>query len=426
MAHSSTHVFFANPQPDVLSDAEISLVRKLFADFDQAWNHSIIQDRLRHARRHSSDSSSFLNGMTLFSVIWTSSKRADFQNSRVVWMAMRAELETNGVLPKLVSKFNERVAEYRKKGSEKTYEAPRRSTPGASQSLGDSISSAWKEHQEQRKARGTKASGNLISGSSRTSGEPSSTFFVREHPSSVRGPATESGNFAVPSSFTQPFDNVGNPGPYEEEELARNNRFHPSFADPRLQLRSPRSMGSGFNAMPQMQTFNYSGYEHYLNPPSFSNESTYVYPGSQQSQQSTAYTVTRPGAYSPASAPYSTPNHASQWDSYPAQDYQQKQPASYLPGTSMQSYITSPPFDPTMGPNAAALMASRSDTVEGDWNSVFADGFQDQGYERMQHEQGYEYNGGQAQWDMMNSGYGSGGGYDDNTHRMMGYGRGQR
>ncbi|KAJ3767608.1 hypothetical protein FB446DRAFT_754354 [Lentinula raphanica] len=172
-------------------------------------------------------------------------------------MAMRAELETNGVLPKLVSKFNERVAEYRKKGSEKTYEAPRRSTPGASQSLGDSISSAWKEHQEQRKARGTKVSGNLISGSLRTSGEPSSTFFVREHPSSVRGPATESGNFAVPSSFTQPFDNVGNPGPYEEEELARNNRFHPSFADPRLQLRSPRSMGSGFNAMPQTQTFNY-------------------------------------------------------------------------------------------------------------------------------------------------------------------------
>ncbi|KAJ3753989.1 hypothetical protein EV360DRAFT_74071 [Lentinula raphanica] len=431
MAHSSTQVFFANPsQPDVLSNAEISLVRKLFADFDQAWNHSAIQDRLRHARRHSSDSSSFLNGMTLFSVIWTKSKRAGFHNSQIVWNAMRPELETKGVLPKLVSKFNERVSDYRKKGLEKTYEAPKRSPPGINQSLGDSISSAWKEHQEQRRSRGTKASGSPMSRSSQTSKEPlSSTFFV----------PMESGNPAMPSSFTQPSDNFGTPRRYDDpEELAMNNQFYPSLADPHLQSHFPRPMESaagaswtqaeahpnfGFDGMTQTQTFDHTGYEHYYsNPPSFSNQGTYMYPGPRETQQSAVYGV-RPGAYNPSSAPSSTPNNASQWDSYPSQDYQRTQLALYLAGTSTQSYNASAPFDPT---TSVAFRASQNDVVEGDWNYVFADGSQDQSYECMQHEQEFGYGGGQAPWDMMNSGHGSGGRYDDNTHHMMGYGQGQR
>ncbi|KAJ3826589.1 hypothetical protein F5880DRAFT_1610083 [Lentinula raphanica] len=372
MAHSSTQVFFANPsQPDVLSNAEISLVRKLFADFDQAWNHSAIQDRLRHARRHSSDSSSFLNGMTLFSVIWTKSKRAGFHNSQIVWNAMRPELETKGVLPKLVSKFNKCVSDYRKKGLEKTYEAPKRSPPGINQSLGDSISSAWKEHQEQRRSRGTKASGSPMSRSSQTSKEPLSSTFFYDDP----------------------------------EELAMNNRFYPSLADPRLQSHFPRPMESaagaswtraeahpnfGFDGMTQTQTFDHTGYEHYYsNPPSFSNQGTYMYPGPRETRQSAVYGV-RPGAYNPSSAPSSTPNNASQWDSYPSQDYQRTQLASYLAGTSTQSYNASAPFDPM---TSVAFRASQNDVVEGDWNSVFADGSQDQSYERMQHEQEFGYGG---------------------------------
>ncbi|KAJ3834833.1 hypothetical protein EV361DRAFT_892202 [Lentinula raphanica] len=355
---------------------------------------------------------------------------------------MRPELETKGVLPKLVSKFNERVSDYRKKGLEKTYEAPKRSPPGINPSLGDSISSAWKEHQGQRRSRGTKASGASMSRSSQTSKEPvSSTFLVREHPSSAREPTIESGNCAIPSSLTQPSDNFENPRRYDDpEELAMNNQFYPLFADPRLRSHFLRPMGSdagaswtqteanpnfGFDRMSHTQTFDHTGYEHYhcLNPPSSSNESTYMYPGPRETQQSAVYGV-RPGAYNPASAPSTTPNNASQWDSYPCQDYQRTQLASYLAGTSTQSYNASAPFDPT---TSAAFTASQNDVVEGDWNSVFANGSQNQSYERMQHEQEFQgYGGGQAPWDMMNSGYGSGGRYDDNTHRMMGYGQGQR
>ncbi|KAJ3718199.1 hypothetical protein C8R42DRAFT_675370 [Lentinula raphanica] len=354
---------------------------------------------------------------------------------------MRPELETKGVLPKLVSKFNERVSDYRKKGLEKTYEAPKRSPPGINQSLGDSISSAWKEHQGQRRSRGTKASGASMSGSSQTSKEPvSSTFLVREHPSSALEPTIESGNCAIPSSLAQPSDNFENPRRYDDpEELAMNNQFYPLFADPRLQSHFLRPMGSdagaswtqteanpnfGFDGMTHTQTLDHTGYEHYhyMNPPSFSNESTYMYPGPRETQQSAVYGV-RPSAYNPASASSSTPNNASQWDSYSSQNYQRTQLASYLAGMSTQSYNASAPFDPT---TSAAFTASQNDVLKGDWNSVFADGSQDQSYERMQHEQEFGYGGGQAPWDMMNSGYGSGGRYDDNTHCMMGYGQGQR
>lgn len=88
---------------------EEALVCMLFANFETTWGHPALQDRLRRARQQPS-SQSILNGMTLFGAVWTASKLPEFQSYKVVWHAMRAHLENEGVLAAVVSRFNAYVA----------------------------------------------------------------------------------------------------------------------------------------------------------------------------------------------------------------------------------------------------------------------------------------------------------------------------
>ncbi|KAJ3983275.1 hypothetical protein F5890DRAFT_212339 [Lentinula detonsa] len=106
MAADSIIVFDANPHaPSIINSEEEALVRMLFANFDTAWNHPALQTRLIRAW-HQPRRQSILNGMTLFSAIWSASKLPNFRSYKVVWDAMRVHLENDGVLAALVSKFN--------------------------------------------------------------------------------------------------------------------------------------------------------------------------------------------------------------------------------------------------------------------------------------------------------------------------------
>ncbi|KAJ4473309.1 hypothetical protein C8J55DRAFT_136742 [Lentinula edodes] len=110
MADSSMFVFDANSHAvHKITSREEALVCRLFANFDTTWGHPALQDRLRRARKQPS-SQSILNGMTLFSTVWTASKLPEFQSYKVVWDAMRAHLENDGVLAAVVSRFNAYVS----------------------------------------------------------------------------------------------------------------------------------------------------------------------------------------------------------------------------------------------------------------------------------------------------------------------------
>ncbi|KAJ3743732.1 hypothetical protein DFH05DRAFT_1245355 [Lentinula detonsa] len=110
MAADSIIVFDANPHaPSIINSEEEALVRMLFANFDTAWNHPALQTRLIRAW-HQPHRHSILNGMTLFSAIWSASKLPNFRSYKTVWNAMRVHLENDGVLAALVSKFNAYVA----------------------------------------------------------------------------------------------------------------------------------------------------------------------------------------------------------------------------------------------------------------------------------------------------------------------------
>ncbi|KAJ3891612.1 hypothetical protein GG344DRAFT_76733 [Lentinula edodes] len=92
-----------------ITSGEEALVYRLFANFDTTWGHPALQDRLRRAGKQPR-SQSVLNGMTLFSTVWTASKLPEFQSYKVVWDAMRAHLENDGVLAAVVSRFNAYVS----------------------------------------------------------------------------------------------------------------------------------------------------------------------------------------------------------------------------------------------------------------------------------------------------------------------------
>ncbi|KAF8825542.1 hypothetical protein F5879DRAFT_689754 [Lentinula edodes] len=106
MVGSSMFVFDANPHAvHKITSGEEALVCMLFANFDTTWGHPALQDRLRRAGQQPS-SQLILNGMTLFGAIWTASRLPEYQSYKVVWHAMRAHLENEGVLAAVVSRFN--------------------------------------------------------------------------------------------------------------------------------------------------------------------------------------------------------------------------------------------------------------------------------------------------------------------------------
>ncbi|KAJ3807941.1 hypothetical protein EV368DRAFT_63399 [Lentinula lateritia] len=106
MVGSSMFVFDANPHAvHKITSGEEALVCTLFANFDTTWGHPALQDRLRRAGQQPS-SQLILNGMTLFGAIWTASRLPEYQSYKVVWHAMRAHLENEGVLAAVVSRFN--------------------------------------------------------------------------------------------------------------------------------------------------------------------------------------------------------------------------------------------------------------------------------------------------------------------------------
>ncbi|KAJ3991010.1 hypothetical protein F5050DRAFT_1898732 [Lentinula boryana] len=241
MAESRMLVFEADPQKaTVLTRAEENLARDLFANFDSAWDHPALQSRLRQARSQPGDSASTLNSMTLFGVIWSSSKLPEFQKSKVVWNAMRVELENRGVLPRLVLEFNAYVTRNRKalwRGMEKSTEVQG--------PLGHSISTAWEDYKKQRRTRGTKS---VVNSSSEP---PPAKFFVRERPLPPLTPETGSSTTSSSSSSfmrSSKLSQERHPSYNGQQELERFS--HSSFPHPDLRPHSSLSPGSGAPSAP--------------------------------------------------------------------------------------------------------------------------------------------------------------------------------
>ncbi|KAJ3991351.1 hypothetical protein F5050DRAFT_1794502 [Lentinula boryana] len=398
MAESRMLVFEANPQrASILTRAEENLARELFANFDSAWDHPALQSRLRQARSQPGISAPTLNGMTLFGVIWSSSKRPEFQKSQVVWKVMRVELENHGVLPKLVLEFNAYVTRNGKahwRGMEKSTEVQ-----GL---LGPSISSAWKDHQKQRRMRGTKSDVNS------SSEPPPAKFFVRERslppPAPQTGSSTtssSSSSFIRSSKLSQEHHSSYN----GQQELVDQGRFsHSSFPHPEIRPHSSLSIGSGAPSAPaqinsifgvdetrQTQTFDQA----YPSMPGVQYQHERLahplYPSSPFGPNSILRAATYGATSGPsnlASTRYSS--NIPQTDSFSSQAYQSE---SLLPPMSYSSF-SSPSFNPTTAYSPVSV-PPRVDH-RNDYNLQSGNGYARNRYESTQNEngQGFEYGAG--------------------------------
>ncbi|KAJ3994703.1 hypothetical protein F5050DRAFT_429435 [Lentinula boryana] len=414
MAESRMLVFEANPQKaTVLTRAEENLARDLFANFDSAWDHPALQSRLRQARSQPGDSASTLNSMTLFGVIWSSSKRPEFQKSQVVWKAMRVELENHGVLPRLVLEFNAYVtrngkAHWRGKEQSTEVQGP----------LGHSISTAWKDHEKQRRTRGTKSVVNSFSE------PPPAKFFVRERSLPPLAPETGSSTTSSSSSSfmrSSKLSQERHPSYNGQQELVDQRQFsHSSFPHPDLRPHSSLSPGSGAPSVPaqinsifgvdetrQPQTFDQTypsipgiQYKHERLAHSHS-----LYPSSPFGPNSLPRETQRAATYGVISGPSNLTStrymsNIPQSDSFSSQAYQTD---SLLPPMAYSSF-SSPSFNPTTAYNPASVLPQVDH--RNDYNLQSGNEYARNRYESTQNEngQGFEYGAGLVH----NSDYGDG------------------
>ncbi|KAJ3793448.1 hypothetical protein GGU11DRAFT_799783 [Lentinula aff. detonsa] len=412
MAESRMLVFEANPQKaTILTREEENLARELFANFDSAWDHPALQSRLRQARSQPGNSASTLNGMTLFGVIWSSSKRPEFQKSQVVWKAMRAELENHGVLPRLVLEFNAYVTRNGKahwRGMEKSISTE------AQGPLGHSISSAWKDHQKQRRSKGTKSDVNS------SSEPPPAKSFVRER--SLPPPAPQTGSsttWSSSSSFmrSSELSQERHPSYNGQQELVGQGQFsHSSFPHPDLRPHSSLSTGPGAPSAPaqinsifgvdetrQTQTFDQAypsmpgvqyQHEHLAHP---------LYPSSPFGPNSLPRETQRAATYVSGPSNLASTRYMSnipQPDSFSSQAYQTD---SLLPPLGYSSF-SSPSFNPTTAYNLASVPPQVDH--RNDYNLQSGNTYARNRYEGTQNENGqsFEYDGALVH----NSGYGDG------------------
>ncbi|KAJ3999790.1 hypothetical protein F5050DRAFT_1709465 [Lentinula boryana] len=358
MAESRMLVFEANLQKaTILTRAEENLARELFANFDTAWDHPALQSRLRQARSQPGNSASTLNGMTLFGVIWSSSKRPEFQKSQVVWKAMRVELENHGVLPRLVSEFNAYMTRNGKahwRGMEKSISTE------AQGPLGDSISSAWNDHRKQRRTRGTNS---LVNPSSEP---PPAQFFVRERPLPALAPeiASSTTSSSSPSFMrsSQLFPEL-HPSYNGQQELVDQGGFsHSSFPHPDLRSHSSLSTGSGAPSAPAQINLAF-GVDETRQTQTF-DQAYFSIPGVQYQPERLAHPLYPSSPFGPPSIPRETQRSATygvisgpvnlastrymsnipQPDSFSSQAYQAD---SLLPPMGYSSVSASPSFNPT-------------------------------------------------------------------------------
>ncbi|KAJ4465082.1 hypothetical protein J3R30DRAFT_2952175 [Lentinula aciculospora] len=292
MAQSSMFVFDANPHAAsirTISHAEESLALQLFANFDKAWNHPALQDRLRRARNQTNDAPSTLNSMTLFSVIWSSCKPPEFQTYQIVWKAMRMQLENSGVLARLVSEFNACVTRKAKAHWRETGKSGAESqvNPGVPQPLGHSISRAWQEvgrRKVQRRTRVAKKS-SVVSSSYPAIPQSDdrgveSKFFVRERPSPAPTLSGSTPNHpSLYSSVPYPeFSSTHDLYFDEEEETNNQERFNSdsSYPPSNSYSHSFRSFNPGTTPVSTQQTYLMAGQQQMLGPAFTSNANPYA------------------------------------------------------------------------------------------------------------------------------------------------------
>ncbi|KAJ3712558.1 hypothetical protein DFJ43DRAFT_1106223, partial [Lentinula guzmanii] len=415
MAESRMIVFDANPQKaTILTREEENLARGLFANFDSAWDHPALQSRLRQARSQPGNGASTLNSMTLFGVIWSSSKRPEFQTSKVVWDAMRAELENHGVLPRLVLEFNAYVTRNGKAHWKRMEKSISTEVQGP---LGPSISSAWKDHEKQPRTRGTKS---LVNSSSEP--PPPAKFFVRERPLPPSAPEigssttwSSSSSFMRSSELSQEHHSSYN----GQQELVDQGRLsHSSFPHPNLRPHSSLSTGSGAPSAPaqinsifgvdetrQTQTFDQA----YPSIPGVQNKHERLahplYPSSPFGPNSLSLETQRAATYGVTSGPSNLAStrymsNIPQPNSFSSQAYQTD---SLLPPLDYSSF-SSPSFNPTTAYNPASVPPQVDH--RNDYNLQSGNVYARNRYESTQNgnRQSFEYDGGL----LHNSGYGDG------------------
>ncbi|KAJ3792612.1 hypothetical protein GGU11DRAFT_802595 [Lentinula aff. detonsa] len=414
MAESRMLVFEANPQKaSILTRAEENLVRDLFANFDSAWDHPALQSRLRQARSQPGESASTLNSLTLFGVIWSSSKRPEFQKSKVVWKAMRVELENHGVLPRLVLEFNAYVTRNGKahwRGMEKSISSEVQGP------LGHNISSAWKDHEKQRKTRGTNS---LVNPSSEP---PPAKFFVRERPLPPSAPEIGSSTtWSSSSSFmrSSELSQERHPSYNGQQELVGQGQFsHSSFPHPDLRPHSSLSTGPGApSATAQINSI--FGVDETRQTQTFDQAHPSI-PGVQNKHERIAHPLYPSSPFGPNSLPRETQRAATygvisgpsnlastrymsnipQPNSFSSQAYQTD---SLLPPLGYSSFA-SPSLNPTTAYNPASVPPQVDH--RNDYNLQSGNAYARNRYEGTQNENGqsFEYDGGLVH----NSGYGDG------------------
>ncbi|KAJ4468914.1 hypothetical protein J3R30DRAFT_3409948 [Lentinula aciculospora] len=437
MAQSSMFVFDANPHAAsirTISHAEESLALQLFANFDKAWNHPALQDRLRRARNQTNDAPSTLNSMTLFSVIWSSAKPAEFQTYQIVWKAMRMQLENSGVLARLVSEFNACVTRKAKAHWRETGKSGVESqiNSGLPQPLGHSISRAWQEvgrRKVQRKTRGiTKSS--VVSSSypaiPRSSDDRGveSKFFVRKRPSPAPTPTGSTPN--PPSLYSSvPYPEFPSEQNlyFDEEEEETNNResFYRDSSYPPSNSYSPsfRSFNSGTTPVSAQQMYSMAGQQQMLAPAFTSNANSYSDPGYghellqqplvdyssfspyatnslpevyPQTQQSAArFGLVASGPSNITSSDYAT--QIPQQNSYSTQGYHTTNTPFSQPQT-YDSFLSRSLVDSTTSYNSAFIPPQANYIRRNlDMDSGGEHEFDSDAYEGMQSEQGFGYSG---------------------------------
>ncbi|KAJ3980822.1 hypothetical protein F5890DRAFT_1539399 [Lentinula detonsa] len=242
MPKYSTIVFNSNPQVtnDITLEEE-ALVRKLFADLETAWDHPALQGRLRRTRNQVTGYST-LNGMTLFSVIWSASKKLNFQSHQVVWNAMRVYLENDGVLAELVTRFNESASTTRK-GKAVKPELKSQMYLGPSREVDYATSSAFEDverRQEQRRTRRSTSSSTPStihrSTDNRTSSSSLAVYHHTQHPQT--------------SPINQGSVKISNPS-YSTSERHFPREDQGTFSRPSLNLH-PDPFSSGISVQGQM------------------------------------------------------------------------------------------------------------------------------------------------------------------------------